>query len=119
MDWTSLGKRLTILLIVCLVIAWIATVLIFQVWTLSNFFLVLVILGIFLLVFGACLQTPFVEAMATARYAVNPQVTRDTARHYSDRRGEQSSSGVIILATGALLLIMGLVGLFLLPFLPA
>ncbi|MFX1564842.1 MAG: hypothetical protein ACFFCH_02505, partial [Promethearchaeota archaeon] len=75
-------------------------------------------LGILLLVFGACLQTPFIEAMATAKYAVNPQVTRDTARHYSNRRSEQSGSGIVLLASGALLLIVGLLGYFLLPFFP-
>jgi hypothetical protein len=119
MDWASFGKRLIISIIVCVIITLIATFLVFHVLTLANFFLVLVFLGVILLVFGACSQTPFIEAMATLRYAVNPQVTRDTARHYSERRDAQTRSGVIILLTGAILLVIGLVGLFILPFLPA
>ena len=79
----------------------------------------MVFLGVILLVFGACSQTPFIEAMATMRYAVNPPVTRDTARHYSERREDQASSGVIILVTGAILLTIGFVGLFILPYIPA
>ncbi|MFX0169610.1 MAG: hypothetical protein ACFE89_09695 [Candidatus Hodarchaeota archaeon] len=115
MDWKSLGKRLAIVLPVCFVIAWLATFLLFQFWTISNFFMVVLFMGIILLVFGACLRTPFVEAMATTRYSVNPQVTRDTVRGYSDRRREQSQSGVVILVTGALLLVIGLLGVFLFP----
>lgn len=118
MDWASFGKRLTILLIACIILTVIATFLIFQVLTLANFFLVLVFMGVILLIFGACSQTPFIEAMATLRYAVNPPVTRDTARHYSERREDQASSGIVILVTGAILLTIGLVGLFILPFLP-
>jgi hypothetical protein len=118
MDWTSFGKRLTFSIIACFILTLIVTLLIFHVLTLANFFLVLVFLGVILLVFGACSQTPFIEAMATLRYAVNPQVTRDTARHYSERRDAQASSGVIILVTGAILLTIGLVGLFLLSILP-
>ncbi|MFX1508757.1 MAG: hypothetical protein ACFFBR_00485 [Promethearchaeota archaeon] len=118
MDWVSFGKRFVLLTVICIIAAWVATIVIFQIWTFTNFFLILVGLGIFLLVFGACLQTPFIEAMATARYAVNPQVTRDTARHYPDRRSEQSGSGIVILASGALLLIVGLLGYFLLPLFP-
>ena len=76
-------------------------------------------IGVVLLIFGACLQTPFIEALATARYAVNPQVTRDTARHYSDRRSEQSGSGVLILVAGAFLILIGLIGLFVFPNLPS
>jgi hypothetical protein len=117
MDWASFGKRLTISLIVFIVLTLIATILIFHVLTIANFFLIMVFLGVILLVFGACSQTPFIEAMATARYAVNPQVTRDTARHYSERREAQASSGVVILVTGAILISIGLVGLFILPFL--
>jgi hypothetical protein len=118
MDWASFGKRLTILMIICLIVGWLVTLVIFQVWTLSNFFMVLLFLGVILLVFGACLQTPFIEAIATARYAVNPQVTRDTARHYSDRRYEQEKSGIVLLAAGALLLLIALLGLVLLPYFP-
>lgn len=75
-------------------------------------------IGIILLIFGACLRTPFVEAMATSRYAVNPTVTRDTARRYSERRGEQAHSGGFILLTGGILLIIGLLGVFLTLYLP-
>ena len=103
---------------ICIVIAWIATILLFQIWTPWAFLITVLYLGVILLIFGACLQTPFVEALATARYAVNPQVTRDTARHYSDRRSEQSSSGVVLLVTGVILLLIGLTGLALLPILP-
>jgi hypothetical protein len=118
MDWASFGKRFTFLTVICLFASWVATIVIFQLFTFSSYFLVLAFLGLILLIFGACLQTPFIEAMATARYAVNPQVTRDTARHFSDRRSEQSGSGVVILASGALLLIVGLLGYFLLPLFP-
>lgn len=114
MDWLSFGKRFTILFVICLLIAWVATVLIFLIWTPSTYFTILMIMGLVLLIFGACLQTPFIEAMATGRYAVNPPVTRDTARHYSERRESQERSGVVILATGAFLLAIGLLGLFLL-----
>ncbi len=118
MDWISFGKRLTVSLIICFVLAWVVNFLVFQIWTLASYFLVLLFLGVIMLIFGACLQTPFIEAMATMRYAVNPQSTRDTARHYSDRRVEQASSGVVILVTGVLLLGVGLIGLTILPFLP-
>ncbi len=118
MDWASFGKRLTISVIACIILTMIATILIFHVFTLTNFFIIMVFLGVILLVFGACSQTTFIEAMATARYAVNPQVTRDTARHYSERREAQARSGVVILVTGAILLTIGLIGLFILPFLP-
>ena len=118
MDWASFGKRLTVLLIACIILSLIATILIFHVLTFAHFFLVLVFLGVILLVFGACSQTPFIEAMATARYAVNPPVTRDTARHYSERRDAQARRGVIILVTGAILLTIGLVGLVILSILP-
>jgi hypothetical protein len=118
MNWGSLGKRLAIVLPICLVIAWIGSILVFHVWTLSNFFLAVLFMGIILLIFGACLRTPFVEAMATSRYAVNPTVTRDTARRYSERRSEQSQSGGFILITGAILLIIGLIGVFLFTYLP-
>jgi uncharacterized membrane protein HdeD (DUF308 family) len=118
MDWSSFGKRLTILFVICLLVAWVATVLIFLIWTPSGYFTILMFMGLILLIFGACLQTPFIEAIATGRYAVNPPVTRDTARHYSERRAAQERSGVVILATGVLLLAIGLLGLFLLPSLP-
>ena len=119
MDWVSFGKRLTISLIVCIILTLVATILIFHFLTLANVFIVMVFLGVILLVFGACSQTPFIEAMATMRYAVNPPVTRDTARHYAERREDQASSGVIILVTGAILLTIGFVGLFILPCIPA
>ena len=118
MNWASLGKRLAIVLPICLVFAWIGSILFFQTWSLWNFFMAVLFMGIILLVFGACLRTPFVEAMATSRYAVNPTVTRDTARHYSDRRSDQAHSGDYILLTGAILLIIGLLGSFLAPYLP-
>jgi len=113
MNWIFLGKRLAIVLPICLVIAWLGSILFFHPWTLSNFFMAVLFVGIILLIFGACLRTPFVEAMATSRYAVNPTVTRDTARRYSERRGEQSHSGVFILIAGGILLIIGLFGVFL------
>ena len=118
MDWASFGKRLTISIIACIILTLIATILIFHFLTLANFFIVMVFVGVILLVFGACSQTPFIEAMATMRYAVNPQVTRDTARHYAERREDQASAGVIILVTGVILLAFGLVGLFILPYIP-
>ena len=118
MDWVSFGKRLVASLVIFTIISIIASILIFQVLTPWSFLITLLFMGVFLLIFGACLQTPFIEALATARYAINPQVTRDTARHYSTRRTEQSSSGVVILVTGILLLLIGSIGFAVLPLFP-
>ncbi len=118
MDWVSFGKRFTAALVICLILSWFVTILIFHLWTLANFTVTLFYFGLFLVIFGACLQTPFVEAMATIRYAVNPQSTRDTVRHYSERRREQSNSGLVILATGVTFVMSAFVSFVLLPLLP-
>ncbi len=118
MDWLSFGKRLAISMVICLVLVVVISFLAYQVLTLFGFSIIALFIGIIMLVFGACLQTPIFEALALGRYAVNPQVTRDTIRHYSERRSDQSRSGLVILVTGVLLLFIGLIGLFLVPLLP-
>jgi hypothetical protein len=118
MDWISFGKRLVITMVICLVLAGLVSFLIFQVLSLYGFSIIVLYFGVFVLIFGACLQTAFVEGLATARYAVNPQVTRDTARHFSERRADQARSGVVILVAGALLLLIGFIGLALVTFFP-
>ncbi len=115
MDWAYFGKRLAIALVISIPLAWFSTILIFRVWTLTNFALTLFLFGIILILFGACLRTPFIEAMAAQRYAVNPQTTRDTMRHFSDRREEQTESSVVILLIGIILLSISLVCLSIAP----
>lgn len=116
MDWAYLGKRLGIALAISIPLAWVSTIIIFRVWTLTNFALTLFLFGVILILFGACLRTPFIEAMATRRYAVNPQTTRDTMRHFSDRREEQTESSVVILSIGVILLCISLVCFSIAPF---
>ncbi len=118
MDWLSFGKRLAISMVICLVLVVVISFLAYQVLTLFGFSIIALFIGIIMLIFGACLQTPIFEALALGRYAVNPQVTRDTIRHYSERRSDQSRSGLVILVTGVLLLFIGLIGLLLVPLLP-
>lgn len=119
MDWISFGKRLAVSMVICLVLVIVISFLVYQVLTLYGFSIVALFFGVIMLIFGACLQTPIFEALALGRYAVNPQVTRDTVRHYSERRSDQSRSGMVVLATGALLLLIGLIGLILVPLLPS
>jgi len=118
MDWLSFGKRLAISMVICLVLVLVISFLAYQVLTLYGFSIIALFFGIIMLIFGALLQTPIFEALALGRYAVNPQVTRDTIRHYSERRSDQSRSGLVILVTGVLLLLIGLIGLLLVPLLP-
>ena len=113
MDWIGFGKRLAVALLICIPLALVLAyfffggtlhVLNFYTFGLASFFI-----GIIIVIFGACLRTPFIEALATRRYAVNPQQTRDTVRHYSRRREEQSDSSVLLIVTGVILISIALV----------
>jgi hypothetical protein len=70
--------------------------------------------GALLIIFGGCLSTSIIEGYATARYSTNPAVTRDTREHLSERRSEQTLSGVVFFAAGVFVLAIALV-LFSLP----
>lgn len=118
MDWVSFGKRLAITLVICLIIALIATFLVFHILTFYSFGFTLLFMSVILIIFGICLLTPFVEATAAYRYAVNPPHTRDTMRRFNTHRQEQAKSSIVILAAGGILLGISLVCLALMRFLP-
>jgi hypothetical protein len=118
MNWVSFGKRVTVALIIGLAIAAVTTFVLFRIFTLYSFGFTLLLVSVVLILFGVCLLTPFVEAVAAYRYAVNPPHTRDTMRRFGSRRGEQSRSGVVILAAGGILLGIALGCLGVLVFLP-
>lgn len=117
MDWTSFGKRLVITLVICLPLAAIGSVLVFHIWSLTTFAFSLLFVGIILLLFGGCLRTPFVEGLATYRYAANPPVTRDTMHHFSERRQQQTDNSIVILTAAAILIISSIVCITIVPFL--
>ncbi len=118
MNWASFVKRLAITLAICLIIAFIATFLVFHVLTLYSLGFTLLFMSIILIIFGICLLTPFVEATAAYRYAVNPPHTRHTMRHFHSRRQEQAKSSIVILAAGGILLGISLACLALMVLLP-
>jgi uncharacterized protein YacL len=118
MNWASFGKRLAMTLVICLIIAVVATFLVFRILTFYSFGFTLLFLSVILIIFGICLQTPFVEATAAYRYAINPPHTRDTMRRFENRRHEQAKSGIVILATGGILLGISLVCFALMILLP-
>jgi len=118
MNWASFAKRLAITLVVCLIIALVATFLVFQILTLYSFGFTLLFMSVILIIFGICLLTPFVEATAAYRYAINPPHTRHTMRRFHSRRQEQAKSSIVILAAGGILLGISLVCLALMVLLP-
>ncbi|MFW9983364.1 MAG: hypothetical protein ACFFCB_01385 [Candidatus Odinarchaeota archaeon] len=118
MDWASFAKRLAITLVICLFIALVATLLVFHVLTFYSFGFTLLFMSVILIIFGICLLTPFVEATAAYRYAVNPPHTRHTMRRFHSRRQEQAKSSIVILAAGGVLLGISLVCLALMILLP-
>lgn len=83
-------------------------------WNPWNLFFLFFAEGTILLLFGACLGTSMVEAVAYGKYGVNPPVVRDTRRHFTSRRQEQEKSSLLLLVAGAILLVVGIVGLSLL-----
>lgn len=119
MNWASFGKRLAVTLVISLIIALVATFLVFRILTFYSFGFTLLFLSVILIIFGVCLLTPFVEATAAYRYAVNPPHTRHTMRRFHSRRQEQAKSSIVILATGGILLGISLVCLALMILLPA
>ncbi len=118
MNWGSFGKRLALTLVICLIIALVATFLVFHILTFYSFGFTLLFMSVILIIFGICLLTPFVEATAAYRYAVNPPHTRDTMRRFNTRRQEQAKSSIVILAAGGILLGISLMCLVLMIFLP-
>ncbi|MFX1300378.1 MAG: hypothetical protein ACFFAL_03580 [Promethearchaeota archaeon] len=118
MDWVSFAKRLAITLIACFIIALVATFLVFHILTLYSFGFTLLFMSVILIIFGICLLTPFVEATAAYRYAVNPPHTRHTMRSFHSRRQEQAKSSIVILAAGGILLGISLICLALMILIP-
>ena len=117
MDWSYFGKRLLIVLVICIPLAAIGSFLVFHIWSLATFALSLLFIGIILLLFGGCLRTPFIEGLATYRYAANPPATRDTMHHFSNRRQEQTDSSIIVLIAAAILIALSIVCFTIVPFL--
>lgn len=105
-------------MVICLIIASVATFLVFHILTLYSFGFTLLFMSVILIIFGICLLTPFVEATAAYRYAVNPPHTRHTMRRFETHRQEQAKSGIVILAAGGILLGISLVCLALMILLP-
>lgn len=122
MDWVVFGKRLVVALLICIPLALILALFFFggtlHILNFYSFGLASFFVGVILVIFGACLRTPFVEALATRRYGYNPQQTRDTVRQYFRRREEQSDSSIVIILTGVILIIIALVSFSLISLVP-
>lgn len=118
MDWVSFGKRLAVAMIICIPIVVILAFVLYQVVNIYSLGMGSFLLGLILIIFGACLKTPFIEGIASFRYAANPQQTRDTARHFSERREEQTESGTVLLVAGAIIILFSLICFLLLPLFP-